>query len=133
MRSSTHLRLLCCILAVVFLCLLCLGQQPLYNPKPVFQTNAGQRRIDMDIVNMDVTAVLKIISDTGGWTIIPSNKVTQHAKVSLWCKNAGARQLLDKLCLVNNYGYKEEEGNLIYLMTKDEYEQIFGGVTQSPV
>jgi len=96
----------------------------------VLQTDAGQRRIDLDIVNMDVTVVLKIISDTGGWTIIPSRKVTQNAKVSLWCKGAGARQLLDKLCLVNNYVYKEEEGNLIYLMTKDEYEQIFGGITR---
>lgn len=130
MRSRTPLRLLCCILALVFLCLLCLGQQPLRDPVSVFQTDAGKRRIDMDIVNMDVATVLKIISDTGGWTIIPSKKVTENAKVSLWCKGAGPRQLLDKLCLVNNYVYKEEEGNLIYMMTKDEYEQVFGGITR---
>ncbi len=130
MRSNTPLRPFCSILAVVLLCLMCLGQQPQGNPASVFQTDVGQRRIDMDIVNMDVTAVLKIISDTGGWTIIPSNKVTQNAKVSLWCKGAGARQLLDKLCLVNNYVYKEEQGNLIYLMTKDEYNEIFGGITR---
>lgn len=130
MRSNTTFRPLCSVLAVVLMCLMCLGQQPQRNPASIFQTNVGERRIDMDIVNMDVTTVLKIISDTGGWTIIPSNKVTQNAKVSLWCKGAGARQLLDKLCLVNNYVYKEEEGNLIYLMTKDEYNQVFGGITR---
>ncbi len=131
MRSSTSLRLLCCIVAAAFLCLLCSGQQPLRDPGSVFQTGAGQRRIDLDIVNMDVTAVLKIISDAGGWTIIPSRKVTENARVSLWCKGAGAHQLLEKLCLVNNYVYKEEEGNLIYLMTKDEYEQVFGGISRT--
>jgi type II secretory pathway component GspD/PulD (secretin) len=110
--------------------LLCSGQQSPRDPGSVFQTDRGRRPVDLDIVNMDVAAVLKIISDAGGWTIIPSRKVTENAKVSLWCKGTGARQLLDKLCLVHNYVYKEEEGNLIYLMTKDEYEQVFGGVSR---
>jgi len=130
MRSSVSLRLLCYIVLVTCACLLCSGQQSLRDPGSVFQTDRGRRPVDLDIVNMDVAAVLKIISDAGGWTIIPSKKVTENTKVSLWCKGAGARQLLDKLCLVNSYVYKEEEGNLIYLMTKDEYEQVFGGVSR---
>lgn len=129
MRPITPLRLSCSIIALVFLCLLCSGQQPPRQAESVFQTGTGQRRVDLDIVNMDVATVLKIISDAGGWTIIPSRRVTENAKVSLWSKGAGARQLLDKLCLVNNY-VCQEEGNLIYLMTKDEYEQIFGGITR---
>ena len=62
---------------------------------------------------------------------VPSRKVTENVKVSLWSKGSTARQLLDKLCLVNGYVYKEDEGNVIYLMTKDEYEQVFGGVTRT--
>ncbi len=116
--------------AAVFLCLLCSGQQPLRNAASVFQGDATQKRIDLDVANMDVASVLKIISDAGGWTIVPSKKVTENTKVSLWSKGATARQLLDKLCLVNNYVCKEEEGNVISLMTKEEYEQIFGGVTR---
>lgn len=120
-----------CVLVVVSLCLLCFGQPPFGGANSVFQTNASQKRIDLDIVSMDVSAVLKIISDTGGWTIVPSRRVTENVKVSLWSKGATARQLLDKLCLVNNYVYQEEEDNVIYLMTREEYEQAFGGVTRT--
>ncbi len=118
------------LLAALFLCLLCSGQQPLRNAPSVFQADTAQKRIDLDVTNMDLAAVLKIISDAGGWTIVPSKKVTDNTKVSLWSKGATARQLLDKLCLVNNYICKEEEGNVISLMTKEEYEQVFGGVTR---
>ncbi len=130
MKSTTSLRLLSCIIVAVFLSLLCSGQSSPRGSASVFQTRSSEKRIDLDIVDMDVAAVLKIISDTGGWTVIPSKKVTQNSKVSLWSKGATARQLLDKLCLVNAYVYKEE-GDLIYLMAKDEYEQRFGGTTRT--
>ena len=97
------------------------------SPSQSQQSDAGQKRIDLDILNMDVESVLKIISDTSGWTIIPSQKI--RGKVSLWSKGATARELLDKLVLVNNYIYKQQE-NVIYLMTKDEFEQRFGKTTK---
>ena len=131
MRSSTSLRLLSCLLVVMFVCFLCLGQQPSGGAASLLQTDTPQKPINVDMPNMDVAVVLKYISDAGGWTIIPSGKVTTNAKVSLWSKGATARQLLDKLCLVNGYVYKEDEGNIIYLMTKEEYEQVFGGVTRT--
>ena len=131
MRSNTSFPMSCCLLAIVLPFLLCSGQQPLSSSASVFQAETAQKRIDLDIINMDMAAVLKIISDAGGWTIIPSRRVTDNARVSLWSKGATARQLLEKLCLVNDYVYKEEEGNLIYLMTKEEYEQVFGGVTRT--
>jgi type II secretory pathway component GspD/PulD (secretin) len=81
----------------------------------------------VDILNMEIESVLKIISDTSGWTIIPSQKI--RGKINLWSKGATARQLLDKLSLVNNYVY-QQEGNVIYIMTKDEYEQLFGRTTK---
>ncbi len=130
MRPNTSLPMSSCLGAIVLLFVLPSGQPPLSSAGSIFQPETVQRRIDLDVVNMDVSSVLKIISDAGGWTIIPSRKATENAKVSLWSKGAGARQLLDKLCLVNNYVYKEEQDNLIYLMTRDEYEQVFGGITR---
>jgi len=117
-----------CIFAVMLLSSPIRSQQQYVDSPSVFGPDAGQKRIDLDILNMDVESVLKIISDTSGWTIIPSQKV--RGKVSLWSKSATARQLLDKLSLVNNYIYRQEE-NVIYLMTKDEYEELFGRTTKA--
>jgi type II secretory pathway component GspD/PulD (secretin) len=83
----------------------------------------GEKRVDLDVTSMDVENVLKIISDVSGWTIIPSPKI--RGKASLWSKGATARQLLDKLTLVNDYVYRQQ-GNVIFLLTADEYEQLFG-------
>ncbi|NIP22594.1 MAG: hypothetical protein GWO10_11675 [candidate division Zixibacteria bacterium] len=104
------------------------SQQNFGDTSSIFAPDTGQRSIDLDIVNMEVESVLKIISDTSGWTIIPSQKV--RGKINLWSKGATARQLLDNLCLVNNYVYRQE-GNVIYMMTKDEYEQLFGRTTKT--
>lgn len=112
-----------CLCAILLISSPGQSQQNFTDTSSIFAPDTGQRSIDLDILNMDVESVLKIISDTSGWTIIPSQKI--RGKINLWSKGATARQLLDKLCLVNNYVYKQE-GNVIYIMTKDEYEQLFG-------
>ncbi|MHC4691479.1 MAG: secretin N-terminal domain-containing protein [Planctomycetota bacterium] len=117
-----------CLFALLFISSLGQSQQNLGDTSSIFEPDTGQRSIDMDIVNMEVESVLKIISDTSGWTIISSQKV--RGKINLWSKGATARQLLDKLSLVNNYVY-QQEGNVIYIMTKDEYEQLFGRTTKT--
>ncbi len=104
------------------------AQQQLQDDPNLWPTDGGQKHIDLDIFNMEIESVLKIISDTSGWTIIPSPKV--HGKISLWSKGSTAAELLEKLSLVNDYVYKQE-GNLIYLMTKDEYDQLFGRATKT--
>lgn len=117
-----------CLFAVLLLSLPAHSQQKSNDRPSTFGSYADQKRIDLDILNMDVESVLKIISDTSGWTIIPSQKI--RGKVSLWAKGATARQLLDKLALVNSYTY-QQEGNIIFLMTKDEYEQYFGRISKT--
>jgi type II secretory pathway component GspD/PulD (secretin) len=104
------------------------AQQQLQNDPNLWPGDGGQKRIDLDIFNMEIESVLKIISDTSGWTIIPSPKV--QGKISLWSKGSTAAELLEKLSLVNDYVYRQE-GNLIYLMTKDEYDQLFGRATKT--
>ena len=116
------------LIAMLLISSLSRPQQNFSEVSSIFDPDVGQKRIDLDILNMDIEAVLKIISDTGGWTIVPSPKI--RGKISLWSKGATARQLLDKLSLVNDYVYKQE-GNVIYLLTKDEYEQFFGQTTKT--
>jgi type II secretory pathway component GspD/PulD (secretin) len=116
-----------CLFAILLISSPGQSQQDIDDTSSIFATDTGQRTIDLDILNMDVESVLKIISDTSGWTIIPSQKI--EGKINLWSKGATASQLLDKLSLVNNYVY-QQEGNVIYIMTKDEYEQLFGRTTK---
>ena len=127
MKTNLFKTLTSCLFAILLMPSLCRPQQLFGDSSSMFRPDTGQKRIDLDILNMDVEAVLKIISDTSGWTIIPSQKI--RGKVSLWSKGATTRELLDKLSLVNNYVY-QQEGNVIYLMTKDEYEQLFGRTTK---
>ena len=131
MESKVTLRRSLTVLLVVSLCLICFGQAPFGGSNSVFQTTPREDRLDLDITNREVTEVLKIISDAGGWTIVPSKGVTNNTRVSLWSKQATPRQLLDKLCVANNYIYQEDEGNVFFVMTREEYEQAFGSVTQT--
>ncbi|MHC4098472.1 MAG: secretin N-terminal domain-containing protein [Planctomycetota bacterium] len=117
-----------CLFVILIISLPGLSQQNLADTSSIFAPDTGQRSIDLDILNMEIESVLKIISDTSGWTIIPSQKI--RGKINLWSKGATARQLLDKLSLVNNYVY-QQEGNVIFIMTKDEYEQLFGRTTKT--
>ncbi len=117
-----------CLFVILLVSSLAQSQQNLSDTSSIFEPDTGQRTIDLDILNMDVESVLKIISDTSGWTIVSSQRI--KGKVNLWSKGATARQLLDKLSLVNNYVYKQE-GNVIYIMMKDEYEQLFGGTIKT--
>lgn len=110
-------------LLITLLCSFVQSEQGFNDRSSVFNVDAGQKRIDIDILNMEVESVLKIISDTSGWTIIPSQKI--RGKVSLWSKGATAKELLDTFCLVNNYVHKKDD-NVIYIMTKEEYEGLFG-------
>lgn len=110
-----------CIFAIILISSSIRSQQQSVDNSSIFGPDAGQKHNDLDILNPDVESVLKIISDTSGWTIIPSQKVS--AKVSLWSKSATARQLWEKLSLVNDDIYRQEE-NVFYLITKDEYEVL---------
>ena len=117
-----------CIFTVLLVCSAGWSQQEFGNNSSIFSSDVGQKRIDLDILNMDIESVLKIISDTSGWTIIPSQKI--RGKVSLWSKGATAHQLLDRLAMVNNYVY-QKDGNVVFLMTNDEYEDFFGRISKT--
>ncbi len=88
------------------------------------QSWAEQRKIvTLDVKAMNVTEVLKIISDTSGWSIICSPNV--KGKVTVWIKDITVQELLDKLLAVNGFMYTKE-GNTLTVMTEDESAKMFG-------
>ncbi len=84
----------------------------------------GVKKISvLDVREMEIGDVLKIISDTTGWTIIPSQQV--KGRVSLWLKDIGAEKALEKILKTNGYAYRKED-NAVLVMSKEEYQQLYG-------
>jgi type II secretory pathway component GspD/PulD (secretin) len=72
----------------------------------------------------EISMAFQIISDAAGWSIIPSHSAS-NVKISLWAKNITAADLLEKVILLANLVY-HKDGNIISVMTYDEYLQYHG-------
>ncbi len=83
------------------------------------------RVVSLDVEGMDITEVLKIISDTSGWTILCTPQV--KGKVTLWIKDITVQELLDKVVITNGLVYTRED-NTIMVMSQDEYARQFGQI-----
>lgn len=77
--------------------------------------------------NEDIDTVFQIVSDRSGWSIVPSAKV--RGKVSLYAKNISAGSLLDEAVRMAGFVYVRQ-GNVISVMTYEEYMQYYGVVKQ---
>jgi len=74
--------------------------------------------------NNDISMAFQIVSDATGWSIFPTADVSK-AKVNMWAKNISAQQLLDTVITMAGFIYNRE-GDLITVMTYDEYMQYHG-------
>lgn len=84
---------------------------------------AGARLEFMDLTNMEISDVLKILSDTAEWNIIPSQDV--KGKVHVFLKDIAPETALQKLLEVNGYRFRRE-GNTIVIMSEEDYALKFG-------
>ena len=75
-----------------------------------------------------ITMAFQMISDVSGWSIFTTNTVDK-AKVTLWAKNISARELLDIVVALSGFTY-HQKGNVISVMTYDEYLQNYGLVRE---
>lgn len=74
--------------------------------------------------NSDISEPFQIISDSTGWSIFPTSEVGK-AKVTLFAKDISAQQLLDAVVTLAGFIYYRE-GEIITVMTYDEYMQFYG-------
>ncbi len=75
--------------------------------------------------NNDISMAFQIISDATGWSIFPTSEVSR-AKISLWAKDITAGELLDTVVSMAGYLYHRSEGDVITVMTYNEYMEYFG-------
>ncbi|MCC6758990.1 MAG: hypothetical protein IT395_05140 [Candidatus Omnitrophica bacterium] len=78
---------------------------------------------EVDLKEVEVTDVLKMISQKSGLNIVIGSTVT--GKVSLYLKGVTAKDVLDIVAKTNDLAYVED-GRLIHVMTGADYERIYG-------
>jgi type II secretory pathway component GspD/PulD (secretin) len=81
----------------------------------------------LELSNAEVPDMLKVISDVSGWTIIPSSKLT--GKVSFFAKDTTCKELFDGLVKANDW-VAVKDGNVIVVLTREEYTEQYGPVRQ---
>jgi type IV pilus assembly protein PilQ len=82
-------------------------------------TETGE--IDLHVKELEITKVLQLLSIQGQKNIIASRGV-ENAKVSADLYKVSFEEALQSILEPNGFGYVEE-GNFIYVMTKDELEK----------
>jgi general secretion pathway protein D len=81
-------------------------------------------RMDMlDIKNMDILDVLKLISQKSGVNIVASQEV--KGRISVYLKDIDAEKALEVIARSNNWAFKKEEG-IIHVMSAKEFEERYG-------
>jgi len=85
--------------------------------------NKFEKKINLDLRDMDIIDVFKFISMKGDFSIVVSKAVT--GRVTLVLKSVKIVDSLDIICLSNNLGYRSM-GNIVYVMPEQEYFQMYG-------
>lgn len=102
--------------------------EPLKNAK---KEKIESARIEfLDLSNMEINEVLKVISDSTEWNIVPSPEV--KGKVFAYLKDIDAETALKKLVEMNGYRFIRE-GNVVTIMTEKDYELKMGAETQQKI
>ena len=82
-----------------------------------------EKKMALDLRNMDVVDVLKFLAQKGNINIVATKEV--KGKVSLFLKEASIKDALEIILLANNLAY-EKKGNIIFVMTEKEYAALYG-------
>ena len=79
--------------------------------------------ISLDLKDMDIRDILKILSQKSGVNIVADSEI--KASVTLYIRDVEIMDVLDIIVEVNNLAYKQE-GTLIRIMTDERYERLYG-------
>lgn len=88
------------------------------------EASAPETRLDvLDLKNMDVNDVIKLISQKSGLNVASSRNV--NGRVSVYLKDIDVYDALRIICESNGWAY-DQQGNVIHVMTDQEYELKVG-------
>jgi len=80
--------------------------------------------ISLDLRGIEITELLKVLSQKLGRNIIPSKNVT--GRVSLFLNNVHYNDILDILMASQGLAYEDKGNNITLVVTESEYQALFG-------
>lgn len=80
-------------------------------------------KISLDLRGVEITELFKILSRRGNLNIIPSAQV--KGRINIFLNNVSVEDAIEVI-LVSQDLAAERKGNILYVMTAAEYQQIFG-------
>ena len=86
-------------------------------------SNIEERRISLNLRNIDIIEALKFFAMKTGINIVPTHKVS--GRVTLTVENAPAKDVFDIMLRSNALAY-DKRGQIYNVMTEDEYRKIYG-------
>lgn len=86
-------------------------------------TGKKEEKISLDLKGVEIGELLKILSQKTGWNIVPSKAVT--GRVNVFLNNVTFADALDVILISNDLA-ADRRGDIIYIMTADEYLKIYG-------
>jgi len=112
-----------CILILVFLI------SPLGAKTDSAQENqpglpeSANDKISLDLKNVDIVELLRIVSLKTGKTIVPSKEVT--GRITVYLSNVAFNDVLDIILLTQSLALNRKD-NVYYVMSEAEYRKIYG-------
>ena len=80
-------------------------------------------KISLDLKNIDIVELLRIISLKTGKTIVPSKEVT--GRITVYLSNVAFNDVLDIVLLTQGLALNRKD-NVYYVMSEGEYKKMFG-------
>ncbi len=89
--------------------------------QPIQET--ANDKISLDLKNVDIVELLRIISLKTGKTIVPSKDVT--GRITVYLSNVAFNDVLDIILLTQGLALNRKD-NVYYVMTEAEYRKVYG-------
>ena len=80
-------------------------------------------KISLDLKNVDIVELLRIVSLKTGKTIVPSKEVT--GRITVYLSNVAFNDVLDIILLTQGLALNQKD-NVYYVMSEAEYKKMFG-------
>jgi len=86
-------------------------------------TLPAQDKISLDLKNVEISELLRIVSVKTGKTIVPSKDIT--GRITIYLTNISFNDVLDIIVLTQGLALYQKE-NIYYIMSEAEYKKMFG-------